>query len=105
MRIGLTIVGIIIIIIGIIIFVIGFYIQSIQSSNVQQCESFTGELEQFFSSENSDICQRAPSLIMISSIGTIAGIAVIAIGGILSAVGATKSHPHGLRPQQFNRIK
>ena len=90
---GLTIGGIIILIVGIIVFAIGTYIQSVQSSNVQQCQSFTGELGQFFSPENSDVCQRAPSLLMMSLTGIVAGIVMIVIGGVLSAVGAIRKSP------------
>ncbi|MGH9976774.1 MAG: hypothetical protein ACRD8Z_13215 [Nitrososphaeraceae archaeon] len=41
---GLTIIGIAILVIGIVVFATGTYVYSVQSSNVQQCQSITGEL-------------------------------------------------------------
>ena len=95
---GLTIGGIVILVIGIFVLIFGTYVQGVQSRNVQECQSFSGELGQFFSPENSDICQRAPSLLMMSLIGIVAGIVMIVIGGVLSAVGAIRKSPSQFAP-------
>lgn len=100
----LTIGGIIILAVGIIVFGIGINIHSVQSSNVEQCQSFTGELGQFFDSENSDICQRAPSVLMMSLMAIVAGIAMIIIGGILSAVGAIRKSPAQVSTTQSGQV-
>ena len=87
---GLIIGGIVLIIIGVFALMYGTYIHGIQSTNIQECRSFTGELSQFFDSESSEICQRAPSIVMISLTAIIAGIVMIVIGGILSAIGVIR---------------
>ncbi len=95
---GLTIIGIAILVIGIVVFATGSYIYSVQSSNVQQCQSFTGELGQFLDPEVSDACRTAPSSIMMSLIAVIAGIVMIVIGGVLSGVGALRKSPSQIAP-------
>jgi uncharacterized membrane protein len=95
---GLTIVGIAILVIGIVVFATGTYVYSVQSSNVQQCELFTGELGQFLDPEVSEVCRTAPSYIMMSLIAVIAGIVMIVIGGVLSGVGALRKSPSRIAP-------
>jgi hypothetical protein len=87
---GKIIGGTVLIVIGVLTMSWGTYIQGIQSSNIQQCKSFTGELTQLFDSETSDICQRAPSFVMISWIAMVSGIVLIVIGGVLTAVGVIR---------------
>ena len=86
----LTIIGIVILVIGIIVFATGTYVYSVQSSNIQQCQLLTGELGQFLDPEVSDVCRTASSSIMMSLIAVIAGIVMIVIGGVLSAIGAIR---------------
>jgi hypothetical protein len=57
---------------------------------MQQCNSFTGQLSQSLSQQNAQICGRAPAYQSIGSIGiilstimSIIGIALIIIGAIL----------------------
>ena len=86
----LIIIGIVILVIGIIVFATGTYVYSVQSSNIQQCQLLTGELGQFLDPEVSDVCRTASSSIMMSLIAVIAGIVMIVIGGVLSAIGAIR---------------
>ena len=95
---GLTIIGIVILVIGIVVFVTGTYVYSVQSSNVQQCQLFTGELGQFLDPEVSEVCRTAPSSIMLSLIAVIAGIVMIVIGGVLSGMGALRKSPSQIAP-------
>jgi uncharacterized membrane protein len=89
----LTIIGIVIVVIGIVVFATGTYVYAVQSSNIQQCQSLTGELGQFLDPEVSEVCRTAPSSITMSLIAVIAGIVMIAIGGVLSFVGALRKSP------------
>jgi uncharacterized membrane protein len=94
----LTIIGIVIVVIGIVVFATGTYVYSIQSRNIQQCQSLTGELGQFLDPEISDVCRTAPSSIMISLIAVVAGIVMIVIGGVLSVVEALRKSPKQISP-------
>jgi uncharacterized membrane protein len=89
----LTIIGIVIVVIGIVVFATGTYVYSVQSSNVQRCQSLTGELGQFLDPEVSEVCRTAPLSITMSLIAVIAGIVMIVIGGVLSFVGVLRKPP------------
>lgn len=66
-------------------------INQIQSSNVEKCNSFTGQLPQTLSQEDTAICHMAPSLLAAAQ----TGIAVSIILGILDIalviIGAVKN--------------
>lgn len=89
----LTIIGIVIAAIGIVVFATGIYVYSVQSSNIEQCQSITEELGEFLDPEVSEVCRTAPSTITVSLIAVIAGIVMIVIGGVLSGVGALRKSP------------
>jgi hypothetical protein len=89
----LTIIGIVIAAIGIVVFATGIYVYSVQSSNIEQCQSITEELGQFLDPEVSEVCRTAASSITLSLIAIIAGIVMIVIGGVLSGVGALRKSP------------
>jgi hypothetical protein len=95
---GLTIIGIVIVVIGIVVFATGTYVNSIQSSNVQQCQLLTGELGQFLDSEVSEVCRTAPLSITMALIAVIAGIVTIVVGGVLSRVGALRKSRTQISP-------
>jgi len=95
---GLTIIGLAILVIGIVVFATGTYVYSVQSSNIQQCQSFTGELGEFLDPEVSEVCRTAPSSITLSLIAVIAGIVMIVIGGVLSGVGALRKSLSRIAP-------
>jgi hypothetical protein len=59
---GKIIVGVIVLVIGIIIAGWRMTISSIQSNNLQRCNSFTGELDQYFDPET---LKFAPTLLCI----------------------------------------
>ncbi len=59
MGIGKIIGGIVLLITGIIIFGFSNGINNIQTQNMQQCNTFTGQLGQSLSQQNADICARA----------------------------------------------
>ena len=94
----LTIIGIVIAAIGIVVFATGIYVYSVQSSNIEQCQSITEELGQFLDPEVSEVCRTAASSITLSLIAVIAGIVMIVIGGVLSGVGALRKSPSKIAP-------
>jgi hypothetical protein len=61
MGVGKIIGGIVLLIIGIIIFGVSNGLHSIQTQNIQQCGTFTGQLSQSFSQQNAEICSSAPA--------------------------------------------
>jgi uncharacterized membrane protein len=95
----LTIIGIVIVVIGIIVFATATYVYSVQSYNVQQCQLFTGELEQFLDPEVSEVCRTASASITVSLIAVIVGIVMIVIGGVLSAIGAIRRSSMQVAPK------
>ncbi len=58
------------IVLAVILFAPSSWIKGVQSSNVQKCNSFTGQLFETLSQEDSAICHMAPALLVMSQTGT-----------------------------------
>ncbi len=80
---GKIIGGVILLVIGIIIAGWGMTINSIQSNNLQQCNSITGELGQSFDPETAEICANAPIYQGMSISAIFIGLVLFAIGIVL----------------------
>ena len=83
--------GIVLLILGVIIYFFSSFINNVQSNNVQQCNSFTGQLGQSLSQENAQICGRAPAYQSLSGAGILLAIIMSIIGIALIIIGTLKS--------------
>lgn len=88
MAIGKIIGGIVLLIIGIIIYGLANGINNIQTQNMRQCNTFTGQLSQSFSRQQAEICSRAPAYQSFSAAGIFLGIVLGIIGVALVIIGA-----------------
>ena len=69
LRKGFLAVDIAMVVLAVILFAPSSWIKGVQSSNVQKCNSFTGQLFQTLSREDSAICHIAPALLVMSQTG------------------------------------
>ena len=90
-RKGMIAGGVVLLIFGVIIFFFSSYISSVQSNNMQQCNSFSGQLSQTLSQENAQICNRAPAYQSLGGAGILFAIIMSIIGIALLIIGAVKS--------------
>jgi hypothetical protein len=88
---GKIIGGAIILLIGVIVSGWGLTINGIQTSNIQNCDSFTGHLDQSLNSEQADICAKAPMFRGISNATIIGGLVFAGVGVLLIVLGAIAS--------------
>jgi uncharacterized membrane protein len=87
MAAGKIIGGIVLLLIGIIIAGAGMTISSIQSNNLQRCNTFTGQLGQSLDPETYEICTSAPMYQGISNAAIIMGVILSIIGIVLVVLG------------------
>jgi uncharacterized membrane protein len=80
--------GIVLLILGVTIYFVSSFVNSVQSNNMQQCNSFTGQLGQSLSQENAEICRGAPVYMSISGTGILLAIIISIIGIALIIIGA-----------------
>ena len=97
---GKIIGGIVLLVVGVIIFGFSSNINSIQSNNIQKCNSLTGQLGQSLSQQNTEICSHAPGLQSFSMSGMLLGGLLALIGVILAIVGAIVGNRKKPQPQQ-----
>jgi uncharacterized membrane protein len=90
-RKGMIAGGIVLLILGVIIFFFSSFINSVQSNNMQQCNSLSGRLGQSLSNEEAQTCSRAPAYQSLGITGILLSVAMVVIGIVLIVVGAVKS--------------
>jgi hypothetical protein len=88
---GIIIGGIVLLMIGIIIFGFSMNIYNIQTNNIQECGSFSGQLGQTFDPNNSNICSTAGSYQSFAMTGMLLGGALALVGLMLTIVGAIQT--------------
>ena len=98
MRKGLLATGVAMIVLAIIVFAPSSWINQVQSNNVQTCNSFTGQLSQSLSQENTTVCNNAPGFLAVAQTGMIIAIVLGVLGIALIVIGAIKNPAP--RPQQ-----
>lgn len=86
------------IVLAIIVFAPSSWINQVQSNNVQTCNSFTGQLSQSLSQENTTVCNNAPGILAVAQTGMIIAIVLGVLGIALIVIGAIKNPAP--RPQQ-----
>lgn len=90
MRKGLLATGVAMIVLAIIVFAPSSWINQVQSNNVQTCNSFTGQLSQSLSQENTIVCNNAPGILAVAQTGMIIAIVLGVLGIALIVIGAIK---------------
>ena len=104
-RKGMIAGGIVLLILGIIIYFISSFVNSVQSNNMQQCNSFTGQLGQSLSQENAEICRGAPAYLSISGTGILLAIIMSIIGIaliIFGVISGKRKNEYALPKQQHD---
>lgn len=79
------------IVLAIIVFAPSSWINQVQSNNVQTCNSFTGQLSQSLSQENTTVCNNAPGILAVAQTGMIIAIVLGVLGIALIVIGAIKN--------------
>jgi hypothetical protein len=88
-RKGMIAGGIVLLVIGAIILIPSFYFYNLQSNNIQQCSTLTGQLDQL-DIHNREVCNNAPQFQSAAGSGILLGIVMIVPGIILIVIGAVK---------------
>ena len=99
MRKGFLAVGIAMIVLAVILFAPSSWIKGVQSSNVQKCNSFIGQLFQTLSQEDSAICHIAPALLIMSQTLLVVSILLSILGLALVVIGAIKERPKPMKDE------
>jgi uncharacterized membrane protein len=87
---GMIVGGIVLLILGVIIYFFSSFVNTVQSNNMRQCNSFTGQLGQSLSEQNAQICSRAPAYESLSGTGILLAIVMSIIGIALIIIGAIR---------------
>ncbi|MFY9797939.1 MAG: hypothetical protein WAK17_11225 [Candidatus Nitrosopolaris sp.] len=99
LRKGFLAVGMAMVVLAVILFAPSSWIKGVQSSNVQKCNSFTGQLFQTLSQEDSAICHIAPALLVMSQSVLVVSILLGFLGVALVVVGAIKERPKPIKDE------
>ena len=99
LRKGFLAVGIAMIVLAVILFAPSSWIKGVQSSNVQKCNSFTGQLFETLSQEDSAICHMAPALLVMSQTVLVVSILLSVLGVALVIIGAIKERPKPIKDE------